>query len=633
MSKLLHQLNLPEDLKKLKLNELETLCRELRNEILQQVSAYGGHLASNMGVVELSVAMHAVLHSPQDKIIWDVGHQCYSHKLLTGRLNQFSTLRQYQGLSGFPKRSESCHDIFDTGHASTSISAALGIARARDIKHQDFSVIAVIGDGSLSGGLALEALNNARNVRRFVVILNDNDMSISAPVGALADYITALRQNPSFVAFKTKVDQLLYRIPKIGNSLAHSIEKLYARSKHLLINYEKAGVIFEELGFRYYGPIDGHNLTSLMSSIRFASSIDKPVLLHVITKKGKGYQHSENEPTRFHGLGSFDLVSGKTKKMHKTELTYSDVLGETLVKLAAENQTIVAITAAMRPATGLDKFAEKFPERFFDVGIAEEHAVTFAAGLATQGLTPIVTIYSSFLQRSYDQLIHDVALQNLPVIFALDRSGLVGEDGPTHHGVFDLSYLRSIPGMTIMAPRDEAELRVMLEFAVAFKKGPIALRYPRGSGAGKAHVAIPMLNYGLSEIFFANEKDPKENKKIKLLIIGAGPTVYEAKLALEKMNPQVNAMIINARFIKPLDSKLINYIQCAEHIVTIEDGTLCGGLYSAVLELMASSAVMRPVHGVGYPDHFIEQGDVKILYQKYQLTAAELIKTFQMLLY
>ncbi|MFA5104852.1 MAG: 1-deoxy-D-xylulose-5-phosphate synthase, partial [Candidatus Margulisiibacteriota bacterium] len=473
---MLEQLNLPSSLKKLSCEELEKLAGEIREKIINVVSKNGGHLSSNLGSVELAMALLTVYDSPSDKIIWDVGHQAYAHKILTGRGKNFDSLRQYEGVSGYPNPEESPHDVFMTGHAGTSISSALGLAKARDLNGQNHKIVAVIGDGSLSGGVSLEAVNNAMSLNsNLVVVLNDNEMSISKNVGSLSEYFTGIRMNPLYTGTKERVEEMVKRIPRIGVPLFHIAVKMKNRLKNFIIDFQTE-VIVEELGFQYLGPIDGHNTTLLMSALSFAKEAKKPILLHVITKKGKGYAPAEKDPTKYHGAAPFFIESGEFRSV--SQKSNSDVFGGTLVELAEADKKIVAVTAAMLDGTGLDEFAKKFPSRFFDVGIAEEHAVVFAGGLAKGGMKPVVAIYSTFLQRSYDQIFHDVCLQNLPVVFCLDRAGVVGDDGPTHNGVFDMAYLRHLPNMVLMAPKDENELRQMLYTALAHN-GPIAIRYPR----------------------------------------------------------------------------------------------------------------------------------------------------------
>jgi len=475
----LEAINNPKDIKKLNLAQLEKLAIEIRTEILSVVANNGGHLAPNLGVVELTLAIHSVYSSPIDKIVWDVGHQAYVHKLITGRKGIFPTLRKYNGLSGFPKRSESCHDVFDAGHSSTSISAALGLAKARDLKGDKYKVVAVIGDGAMTGGMAFEALNHAGHLSTdLTVILNDNEMSIAQNVGAMSAYLNRVRIDPFYTKRKEDLEILLKKIPAIGSTMIKVADRLKDSLRYLLV----PGMLFEELGFKYFGPVNGHDINELKTVLQNAKHMNKPVLVHVITKKGKGYLPAEENPDKFHGIGPFDMKTGQAYKESKNP-SYTSIFSDTLVKLGETNPKILAFTAAMGEGTGTTSFAKRFPKRSFDVGIAEQHAVTMAAALALEGFKPFVAIYSTFLQRAYDQIVHDVALQNAPVVFALDRAGIVGEDGPTHHGVFDISYLRHIPNFIIMAPKDENELQHMLYTASVYN-GPVAIRYPRGNGLG-----------------------------------------------------------------------------------------------------------------------------------------------------
>ncbi|MBU0581266.1 MAG: 1-deoxy-D-xylulose-5-phosphate synthase [Candidatus Margulisbacteria bacterium] len=621
---LLHKLNLPGDLKKLSLKELHQVAKETRQLIIDNVSQTGGHLAPSLGVVELSIALHAVLNSPQDKIIWDVGHQAYPHKILTGRAGRFHTLRQKDGLSGFTKREESVHDVFGAGHASTSISAALGIAKARDINKENYAVFAVIGDGALSGGLAFEALNNVHEKvsRKFCVVLNDNDMSINKPVGMISKIITGLRVSMLYVKLRRKIERMLSHIPQIGQPLAEKIDKFVERTRELLLPQpeEKVSVLFEEFGFRYIGPIDGYNLPMLMGAIRYAKEADQPVILHVLTKKGKGYQPAEIDPTKYHGVAPAKLVLTDESK---TFPAYTEIFSKTLVRLAKEDKKIFAITAAMAEGTGLTEFEKIFPGRFIDVGIAEEHAVTMAAGMATEGLKPIVAIYSTFLQRAYDQIIHDVCLQKLPVTFVMDRGGIVGEDGPTHAGIFDFSFMRHIPNLVVMAPKDENELQHMMYTAVNHP-GPITLRYPRGECLGVAlDQKLKKLEIGKGEIVYqspwvitASDENPKT-----VSMIAIGSMVYPAIEAGKKLEAQGYIVkVINARFVKPLDQELIlRQSEKADLVVTLEENVLAGGFGSAVVELFTQKEKNIPVKMIGIPDEFIPQGKISEIKEYYKL--------------
>lgn len=586
----------PADVKKLGMEELKALAGELRHTIIGTVSVNGGHLASNLGVVELTIALHYVFNSPSDKIVWDVGHQSYSHKILTGRREAFPTIRKEQGLSGFPKRQESEHDAFGAGHSSTSISAALGILEGRDRNRESFKVIAVIGDGAMSGGLAFEGLNNAGHLKKdLIVILNDNEMSISPNVGALSAYMNRILTGQFYRKLKKETKLFLEGIPKVGTPMAKMAQKVEETLKGLIL----PGILFEELGFDYIGPIDGHNIELLIETLRRIKTATSPTLIHIMTKKGKGYEFSEKDPCIFHGVGPFELETGSPKDTNG-EMSYSAAFGNILTDLADSDPRIVAITAAMKEGTGLECFAEKHSGRFYDVGIAEPHAVTFAAGLATRGLRPVFAVYSTFLQRAYDQVIHDVCLQNLPVLFAIDRAGIVGEDGPTHNGVFDLSFLRHIPNLVVMAPRDQNELRKMIEFALK-QNGPCAIRYPRGK-VPCTPLPCPDLTIGRWETLRRGED---------IALIAAGNCVLPALKAsgrLEKAG--IQASVISARFIKPLDRDLLIHLSThVPKILTIEENMLQGGFGSSVLECLneAETNGVR-VKRLGLPDRFIEQG-------------------------
>jgi 1-deoxy-D-xylulose-5-phosphate synthase len=625
-SQLLNNIRLPGDLRELSGRELEQVSAEVRQKIIEVTARTGGHVAPSLGAVELAVALHASFESPKDKIIWDVGHQAYAHKILTGRLDQFHSLRTRGGISGFPKPSESPHDPFGVGHASTSISAALGMVKARDLKGEDYAVVAVIGDGSLSGGLAFEGVNNVDGMKNnMIVILNDNEMSISRNVGSMSNYLTQVTTSNLYVDLRNRIEKLARKIPRVGVPLFQAAKKLKDRTKHIVVDF-KVNVIFEELGFKYFGPIDGHNIPLIMSTLHHAREIEGPVLVHVVTRKGKGYPPAEKNPTRFHGTGPFDIKTGEIKNAGAKK-TYTSVFGKTICTLAEKNDKIIGITAAMIDGTGLDEFAQRFPERFFDVGIAEEHAVEFAAGLAISGFRPIAAIYSSFLQRSFDQIIHDVCLQKLPVIFCLDRGGVVGEDGPTHHGLFDLAYLRLIPEIVVMAPKDENELQHMVCTAANYD-GPIAVRYPRGAGPSvELDEELKSFEIGKGEIVYqAQGQRPKA-----IGIIAVGSMVYpsvEAAILLEKDG--VAATVINARFVKPLDKELIlKVVKSADRIVTVEEGALEGGFGSAVLELLAEEGVNKPVERIGLPTKFIEQGKRSELLEIYGLTSEKIYQAIK----
>ncbi len=606
---LLENIHDPEDLRALNAEQLRTLADEIRQEMIKVVAANGGHLAPNLGVVELTLALHRSFDSPQDKIIWDVGHQTYIHKLITGRFAQFKTLRQHNGLAGFPKRSESPHDCFETGHSSTSISAAVGYAKARDLLHQKHHVVAVIGDGAMTAGMAFEAMNHAgHSSTGLIVVLNDNEMSISPNVGAMSSYLNRLRTDPRYDKRKAELEHYLKKIPGIGSTVAKAAEKAKDSLKYLLV----PGLLFEELGFTYLGPIDGHDRVVLEQIFEQAKQKQGPVLIHVKTCKGKGYAPAEHNPDVFHGVGPFDPVTGELLKKVAPP-TYTQVFGECLCELAAQDERIVAITAAMPSGTGLSLFARRYPERFFDVGIAEQHAVTFAAALAFAGLKPVVAIYSTFLQRAYDQIVHDVCLQGANVMFAIDRAGVVGDDGPTHHGTFDMTFLRSAPNLTLMAPKDENELRHMI-YTAARINGPVAVRYPRSAGQGVAIdsklAAIPV---GRAEVL----RDGRD-----LTIIGVGPLVNTCLMAAHELRYRgIDATVINLRFVSPLDREtILRYARLTQRIITVEDHILNGGMGSAILELLADEGLNGvAVERLGYSG-FVEQGQISKLHQIYGLS-------------
>ncbi|MEW6065444.1 MAG: 1-deoxy-D-xylulose-5-phosphate synthase [Bacillota bacterium] len=617
MTSLLKTIYSPQDIQNLSLKQLKSLADEIRDTIIQTVAETGGHLAPNLGVVELTLALHRVFNSAVDRIIWDVGHQSYVHKLLTGRQVQFATLRQYGGISGFPKPEESIHDAFATGHSSTSISAALGMALARDLKGDPHSVVAVIGDGSLTGGMAFEAMNHAGHLKtNLIVVLNDNEMSIAPNVGALSGYLSRLRTDPMYSKGKDEIAELLQKLPH-GSKLLKVVDRLKDSFKYLVV----PGMLFEELGFTYLGPVDGHDIKAMMTMLQQAKTVSGPVLVHVLTQKGRGYQPAEENPDRFHGVGPFDVATGTVKKSGGGAPSYTEVFGKTLVKLAQEDDKIIGITAAMPDGTGLNSFAREFPKRYFDVGIAEQHAVTMAAGMAMTGYRPVAAIYSTFLQRAYDQVLHDVCLQNLPVTFALDRGGLVGDDGPTHHGVFDIAYLRNIPNMVIMAPKDENELQHMLKTAV-YHSGPVAVRYPRGNGEG-----VPM-DEELQRLPIGKGEILREGSDV--LLIATGNMVRETLKATQSLSAQgIEAAVINARYVKPLDEELIlDYARRTKNVVTIEEHVLMGGFGSAVLELFEAAGLTDvKVKRIGIPDEFVEHGKQNILRANYGLTAEGIIET------
>ena len=598
MSRLLENLESPADLKDFSLNELTVLAQELRDEIINTVSHTGGHLASSLGIVELTIALHYVMNSPKDKIIWDVGHQAYAHKLLTGRLNSFHTLRQLDGISGFPKRKESPHDCFDVGHSSTSISAALGMAVGRDCKALNNKVVAVIGDGSLTAGLAFEALNHAGHLdRNMIIILNDNEMSISPNVGALSSFLSRKMTSRFFVRFKRETEIFLNSVPRFGKDLV----QLAKRTEDSFKAFVTPGMLFEAFGIEYVGPIDGHSMDELIETLQNVSRLDGPSLIHVVTRKGKGYQPAEENPAQFHGVGPFDKESGKIKSTPGTPPSYTSIFGDFLCQLAQKEPQLVAITAAMCTGTGLVPFAEQFPDRFFDVGIAEQHAVTLAAGMACEGLRPVVAIYSTFLQRAYDNVLHDVCLQNLPVAFALDRGGLVGADGPTHHGVFDLSYLRHIPNLTVAVPRDELELKRAMLTATQHQ-GPFVYRYPRGNALGLAD------NKEITAVKVGKGEKLRDGKAATLISIGTfAKTAMDVAAKLSERGTDI--AVVDGRFLKPLDEELITAeARRTGNIITLEENVLAGGFGSAVMELLEQQRLYPRVLRLGLPDKFIQQG-------------------------
>ena len=609
------------DLKKLTSPELKELAEELREIIIGTVASTGGHLASNLGSVELTIALHYVFNSPDDKIVWDVGHQAYTHKLLTGRYNSFSTNRQYGGISGFPKMSESPYDSFGTGHSSTSISAALGILEGREQNRDNFKSIAVIGDGAMTAGLAFEGLNHAGHLKKdLIVILNDNEMSISPNVGALSAYLSRMMTGEFITKIKKETKLLLEHIPKVGEPFLKIAKKAEETVKGLFI----PGLLFEELGFEYVGPIDGHDIDTLIEILERFKDYHEPVLLHMITKKGKGYEPAEKNPGIFHGIGPFNIETGAPISSGGT--SYSSVFGSYLTELAKEDKRIVAITAAMTEGTGLAGFAKKFPKRIYDVGIAEPHAATFAAGLATEGVKPVVAIYSTFLQRAYDEIIHDICLQNLPVVFAIDRGGIVGDDGPTHNGTFDISFLRHIPNLVVMAPKDAHELRCMLKTAVNHD-GATAVRYPRDSADdAQENEEVINLPIGRAEVL-------KEGDDVTIIAIGnmVTPSVEASELLSQK---GIKATVVNARFVKPLDLELISKLaKKTGRILTVEENMVAGGFGSAVLEeLTQSGAEGFKFRMLGIPDRFIEQGPQALLRKQLGLDAEGIAKEAQALI-
>jgi len=615
MDEILNTINSPRDLKKLSLPEMTQLANEIRQLLVKSVAKCGGHLASNLGVVELSLALHMVFDSPEDKIIWDVGHQAYVHKILTGRREQMSTLRQYGGISGFPKVEESEHDAFNTGHSSTSISAALGMALARDLQGQSNSVVAVIGDGALTAGMAFEALNHAgQEDSDLIVVLNDNEMSISKNVGAMSAYLNRLRTDPSYSRTKEEIESVLNRIPGIGPNLARAAGKFKDTVKYLMV----PGIIFEELGFTYIGPVNGHDLAELKAVLSNIKKMKGPILLHTITQKGKGYEPAFQKPDIFHGVGPFDVDTGTQLK--KSLKTYTEIFGDFMLNRAQRDNKLVAITAAMTSGTGLFEFSRQFPERFFDVGICEQHAVTLAAGMASSGLRPVVAVYSTFLQRAYDQIVHDVALQKLPVIFAIDRAGLVGEDGPTHHGAFDFSYLRHIPNLTIMAPADENELVDMLHSAFSME-GPVAIRYPRGVGEGvRIKSERQLLEPGQSRLIV-------EGQDLAIIAIGRGVSIGRDVVDI-LAGKGVNPLLVDARFVKPLDRRVIaGAAQKYRRLLTIEDNSRAGGFGSAIGEMLAEEGIDAELLHIALPDEFVEHGRVELLFEQLNMNPDSILES------
>ncbi|SFC96928.1 1-deoxy-D-xylulose-5-phosphate synthase [Clostridium uliginosum] len=605
MKSLIDSLNFPEDLKNMNENKMKILSKEIRMFLIDSVSKTGGHLSSNLGVVELTLSLFKAFDFNRDKIVWDVGHQSYVYKILTGRKEGFKNLRQFNGLSGFPKRNESKYDSFDTGHSSTSISAALGIARARDLKNENYNVIAVIGDGALTGGMALEALNDAGfRKTKIVIILNDNQMSISLNVGGLSRYLNKLRMEPRYNKLKADIHTSL-NSSNLGKNIAYKMSKVKDSIKQLVV----PSMFFENMGVKYIGPIDGHDIKSMTEVFTKVKDIEGPVIIHTITKKGKGYALAEQSPSKYHGVGPFDLESGESRISSKT--TYSKAFGEALVDISDKHKDIVAITAAMPDGTGLKNFASKFPERFFDVGIAEQHAVTLAAGMASNGLKPVFAVYSTFLQRGFDQVFHDVCMQNLPVIFAIDRCGIVGDDGETHQGIIDISYLSMIPNISIVAPKCVEEMPLLLKWAIQ-KNAPVAIRYPRGADIIDYMTPLKEIKEGVWEVI---------SEGTDVCIIASGKMVQHAILAKELLKDKnLNPKIINATFIKPIDKKMLQKLKDEGYnILTIEDNSLAGGLGSSILQSLNDINYKGNIKLLGYKDEFIPQGSVDILYKEYGL--------------
>ena len=618
MGSILANVNLPQDIRELDIPSLNRLAAEIREMIIETVSRSGGHLASSLGAVELTLAIHKVFQTPRDKLVWDVGHQAYAHKIITGRKDRFHTLRQKGGLSGFPKRAESPYDCLDVGHSSTSISAATGMAEARCLKGEDFKIIVVIGDGSMTAGMAYEGLNWAggRN-KDLIIILNDNEMSISANVGAMSSYLNRVMTGQTVTRLKTEIKHFLNTIPSIGGQMVRFTQQVEEALKSLIV----PGALFEELGFTYVGPLEGHRLDHLIKNLENVRTMEGPVLVHVLTKKGKGYPFAENDPSRFHGIAPFCVETGSAVAADQKNLTYTQAFGRTMVRLARENPKIVAVTAAMCDGTGLGQFAREWPERFYDVGIAEQHGVTFAAGLALEGFIPVVAIYSTFMQRAYDQVLHDVCMQNLPVVLALDRGGFVGDDGPTHHGLFDYSYLRAIPNMIVMAPKDENELQHMLATAVACGR-PASVRYPRGAGENVTiDDALLELPIGRAEVVCEGSD---------LAIWAIGSTVYPALNAADQLRQEgIHVRVVNARFVKPLDQALlIETARSLKKIITVEENVLMGGFGSAVLELLEQNGIHDvQVKRLGIDDEFVAHATQAELRSLYGIDEAGIIRT------
>ena len=615
---MLERINGPQDIKELNREELDILASEIRRFLIEKISATGGHLASNLGVVELTMAMYLTFDLPKDKIIWDVGHQAYTHKILSGRKDYFDDLRQYGGLSGFPKTKESPCDCFDTGHSSTSISAGLGMAQARDILGEDYSVVSIIGDGALTGGMAYEALNNAAQIKKnFIIVLNDNNMSISENVGGMSKYLNGLRSGTGYNQLKKDVSAALMKIPVIGEGLVDKISRTKNSIKQLVI----PGMLFENMGITYLGPVDGHNVRAMVKVFREARKMDHAVLVHVNTKKGKGYPPAEKNPERFHGVEPFDPLTGKPLKK-KIYPSYTDVFSKELCRLAEKNPKIVAITAAMPDGTGLKAFSRQYPERFFDVGIAEQHGVTSAAGMAAAGLKPVVAVYSSFLQRGFDQILHDVCIQNLPVVFVLDRAGLVGSDGETHQGIFDLSYLTAIPNMSVMAPKNLWELRRELEFALNHFDRPIAIRYPRGQAYRGLKEFDSPIEYGKGEILYGG-------KDIALLAVGS--MVSTAEHVRDKLKEEgIQCTLANGRFIKPVDEDLVRILaQTHDLIVTLEENVLKGGFGLEVTAFVHKNYPHVKVLNIALPDAYVEHGNVSLLRESLGIDSDSVIRAIR----
>ncbi|MDU4695181.1 MAG: 1-deoxy-D-xylulose-5-phosphate synthase [Paenibacillus sp.] len=617
---LLSQIHEPADLKNLSMEQLTPLAAEIRQFLIEKLSATGGHLASNLGVVELTIALHYCYNSPQDKLIFDVGHQAYVHKMLTGRMDQFDTLRKHQGLCGFVKRSESEHDVWEAGHSSTSLSAAMGMALARDLKGESNRVIAIIGDGALTGGMAFEALNHIGHEKKdLMVILNDNEMSIAPNVGALHNYLTKIRSDRNYLRAKDEVEQLLKKIPAIGGKVAKTVERVKDSLKYLMVS----GVLFEELGFKYLGPVDGHDLPGLIDSFKQANNVSGPVLVHVLTTKGKGYTPAEQDSHKWHGITPYKIESGQLLKAVGNPM-YTEVFGQTLIELAEQDERIVAVTPAMPGGSGLVKFGERFPGRMIDVGIAEQHAATMCAAMAMEGMKPVYAVYSTFMQRAYDQIVHDICRHNANVMFAIDRAGFVGADGETHQGVYDIAFMRHIPNIVLMMPKDENELRHMMKTALEYNEGPIAYRYPRINVPGVA------LDPELVPIPIGSWEQLREGDS--LTIIAIGPMVQVAEEAADMLKREgVSAAVVNARFLKPLDADMLRRLaQGNGQMIVLEEASQAGSLGSAILEFYAEQGISGlDIHLMGIPDRFIEHGSIKEQLEEVGLTAENVVREVQ----
>ncbi len=628
MARILDSINNPAQLRTLSVTQMQQLAEEIRREIIEKVSVKGGHLAPNLGVVELTMALHYAFNTPRDLLVWDIGHQAYVHKLLTGRRDRFHTIRQFGGLSGYLRREESPYDVFGASHASTSISAALGLAAARDLQGENFKVVAIIGDGALTGGMALEAINNAGSLKKnLIVVLNDNEKSISDNVGALHHYLGKARQvqtSKSYQRLREMAKGSIEKLPVVGDKAREAAGRAEGSFKHFVLP-SKSSTIFEELGFKFFGPFDGHDIPLMLDVFENIKQIEGPVMVQVITKKGKGWEFAEEDSTKWHGPGAYDYKTGTIKKNAGDPPTYTEVFANTLVELAEKDPSIVGITAAMAEGTGLKKMHQRFPERYFDVGIAEQHAVTFAAGMAVADMRPVVAIYSTFIQRAYDQVIHDVCMQDLHVVFAMDRAGIVGEDGPTQHGVFDIGFMRMIPNMRVMAPKDENELRHMLYTAV-YMDGPVSLRYPRGKGVGVSMDAkLKKLEIGKAELLSPATLELAEQHDCTILAYGS--TVTQAEQAAKELVAEgISAAVVNARWAKPLDEEMIiRLAQGTRRLVTIEDHVVAGGFGSAVLELLESRGIHNiDVRLIGCPDKPVEHGAPSILKELYGITSSHL---------